>query len=278
MTERLYMYKDLASMDEWMQFLNTDFIAIREAMPMIQNDVISNGFYDTVGECWAAISPNEIDENGRLNWREAAVASGVNSRSRAMVMALQREGLWDALYSRILLFEGTTAFADIIRGRFRHSICSEFFDQEEQEELFFPIPNVDMQKTGFRSEQFDLLISSDVLEHVPFLDLALAESARVLKPGGLFLSSVPFNIMAYETQIKAKLVDGQIEHLTEPEYHGDPINPEEGVLVFQIPGWDILDLAKKTGFREASMKFIFAPAYAIMAEGICGNLVLKLKK
>jgi SAM-dependent methyltransferase len=189
-----------------------------------------------------------------------------------------QEGLWDQLQLKTLLFEGTTSFADCVRGRFRNSICSEFFSDREQEKLFFPVPNVNMLKMDFEDEQFDLLISNDVLEHVPDIKNGLKEAARVLKAGGNFFSSVPFRIMDYETQIRAQLTEKGVQHFMEPEYHGDPVRPEDGALVFQIPGWDILDHAREVGFSNAKMMFVFAPNYGILAGGICGNLVLKLIK
>jgi hypothetical protein len=30
-------------------------------------------------------------------------------------------------------------------------------------------------------------------------------------------------------------------------YHGDPVNPQRGSLVYQIPGWDLLNLARRAG-------------------------------
>jgi SAM-dependent methyltransferase len=43
----------------------------------------------------------------------------------------------------------------------------------------------------FPDESFDLVISNQVLEHVPDLDVVLAEMRRVLKPGGICLSVFP---------------------------------------------------------------------------------------
>lgn len=56
----------------------------------------------------------------------------------------------------------------------------------------------------------DLIVSSDVLEHVPDLARAFEESARVLRPGSMHLFTVPVNQV---TQRRAILVDGEIQHL-----------------------------------------------------------------
>lgn len=43
----------------------------------------------------------------------------------------------------------------------------------------------------FDAAQFDVVVLSEVLEHLPIPALALAEAARVLRPGGLLLVTVP---------------------------------------------------------------------------------------
>lgn len=43
----------------------------------------------------------------------------------------------------------------------------------------------------FADDEFDVIFSSNVLEHIENLDAALAEQTRVLKPGGLMIHSVP---------------------------------------------------------------------------------------
>ena len=80
-------------------------------------------------------------------------------------------------------------------------------------------------------------MSSDVLEHVPRLDLAFRETARVLRPGGAHLFTVP---PRPTTRARAEVVHGKVHNLLDAEYHLDPLNPN-GILTF----WDIgPDLAR----------------------------------
>jgi SAM-dependent methyltransferase len=53
---------------------------------------------------------------------------------------------------------------------------------------------MDVTRLGFRNERFDLAICSHVLEHVPDDRTALAEIARVLRPGGRALVAVPLDL------------------------------------------------------------------------------------
>jgi hypothetical protein len=101
--------------------------------------------------------------------------------------------------------------------------------------------------------------------------------ARVLKAGGWHVGTCPFAFVDEKSIVRARIQDGEIVHFTEPEYHGDPMGTG-GSLVFEIPGWDILDRAKAAGFREAYWKFLISRTFRIAAENYGGVLVLCLRK
>jgi HAD superfamily hydrolase (TIGR01549 family) len=49
----------------------------------------------------------------------------------------------------------------------------------------------DAQRLTFPDGEFDKVLLSEVIEHVPHPDRAIAEAARVLRPGGLLVASTP---------------------------------------------------------------------------------------
>lgn len=49
----------------------------------------------------------------------------------------------------------------------------------------------DERRIPFEDQQFDVVYSNQVFEHVRFLDQMLAETVRVLKPGGTFIALFP---------------------------------------------------------------------------------------
>lgn len=51
----------------------------------------------------------------------------------------------------------------------------------------------DVRKTGLATASFDVVICSEVIEHIPDYERVVAEAFRVLQPGGLALFSVPNN-------------------------------------------------------------------------------------
>jgi SAM-dependent methyltransferase len=95
----------------------------------------------------------------------------------------------------------------------------------------------DVTALTLRDNSVDLLISSEVLEHVPDLSMAAREIARVLRPGGRHVFTVP-TVYQGPTIRRAVLEGGIIRHLTTPEYHGDPIGNGQGILAFWTFGRD----------------------------------------
>lgn len=109
----------------------------------------------------------------------------------------------------------------------------------------------DVTRLSFDTASMDAVASLDVLEHVPDAARALREFARVLRPRGLLLLTVPFHADHARGETLARLhADGSIEHLQPPEFHGDPMG--RGVLCFHHFAWDLLEQLRGAGFREAA--------------------------
>lgn len=116
----------------------------------------------------------------------------------------------------------------------------------------------DVTMLSFVDQSFDSVVSLDVLEHVPDFRAALREVARVLRPGGTLVLTVPFYAGWVESQMLATVrPDGNIEHLQSPEYHGDPLG--SGVLCFHHFGWDLLDAMRTAGFAVAEAVRVHDP-------------------
>lgn len=98
-----------------------------------------------------------------------------------------------------------------------------------------------LEELTFEDNSFDLFISQDVLEHIYHPDKAFREIARVLKPGGAHIFSVPIINKENATVRWATLgEDGNPNFLFEPEYHGNPID-EKGAPVSMHWGYDIAE-------------------------------------
>jgi len=104
-------------------------------------------------------------------------------------------------------------FPDIPRGQYKDGIRSE-----------------DLSRLTFADEAFDLVVTSDVFEHVMEPESAFSEIARVLKPGGMHVFTMPYYGEMARSRQRAHVVDTEIVFLEEPVYHGNPLS-EEGSLV-----------------------------------------------
>jgi SAM-dependent methyltransferase len=224
----------------------------------------------------AVIAGSELDAGS--SWREGLAYEGVNSRVRGVMQViasiLDEQGCTDP---RIYSAEAVTPFALRLRGRYSRFLGSEFTLDPKRREWMYPIPCEDLQGLSMGSDLFDIVSTNEVLEHVPSIDRALREMCRVLRPGGWHVGTVPFLYFEEKSVLRARLDKGKVIHLLEPEYHGDPMN-DGGVLVFELPGWDIIDRAIAAGFSDASMRFVISTSHGILSEHIGGVFVFCCQK
>lgn len=126
----------------------------------------------------------------------------------------------------------------------------------------------DLENLTFENDSIDLLITQDVMEHVFNPEKAFKEIARVLKPGGAHIFTVPIINKANPTEVWASIDnDGKITHLHEPEYHGNPIN-HEGALVTMHWGYDIASFIMKHANTPTTIVMIDNIDLGIRAEFI----------
>ena len=170
---------------------------------------------------------------------------------------------------RIYAAEALSPWALQMRGRFPRFLGSEYGPKPEQAKFLYPIPHQDLMKLSLPDGIFDIAVTQEVLEHVSDLAACLGELARILRPGGILLSTFPFLWNAEKTQTKARLVGDRVEHLADPEYHLDPLC-KEGALVFQLPGWDILGLCCSVGFKRAQFLFYSTVSGAVIGQHLGG--------
>ena len=88
----------------------------------------------------------------------------------------------------------------------------------------------DLMAQSFPNEQFDLVITSDVFEHLPDVRSASREITRTLRPGGAHIFTVPWYHWK-TTLVRAVYENGSVRHIEPPDYHGNPIDAS-GSLVF----------------------------------------------
>jgi SAM-dependent methyltransferase len=213
------------------------------------------------------VGPQEVDLVGDEP-REHLLCRGMNSRQRLMLDAvlefLAAQSIKDE-DAKIYGHEAISGFASLMRARFPKFIGTEYCRNDQDHADLFPVRHGDICNSEFPDASFHLVVSNDVLEHVRDIDDALQETARILKAGGRFLATFPFLCNQTVGVRRASVVDGRIVHHSEPIYHGNPMDTEGGSLVFEIPGWDIIDRARRAGFLTARMRFVCDQEKGIVA-------------
>lgn len=93
-------------------------------------------------------------------------------------------------------------------------------------------PYEDLESLSFEDETIDLFITQDVFEHVLRPENAFREIARVLRPGGAHVFTVPI----YDRRETLVRVDSDGTVLLDPDYHDSPEGP---ALVVREWGLDL---------------------------------------
>ncbi|WP_261803280.1 class I SAM-dependent methyltransferase [Variovorax sp. PAMC26660] len=209
------------------------------------------------------------------NPRESGRCSNCQSFNRQRQMAftireqcgLPQRGGWHFPPDFTIYNTETTGALHLQLAELPNYVCSEYFgDEYKSGEMVDGRRHEDLQALSFADNLLDLVMTSDVMEHMPEPYAAHAEIFRVLKPGGRHIFTVPYSPLLAEDQVRAKIVDGEIIYLEEKAFHGDPVRPDEGVLVWTIFGLNMLDRLRSIGF-EASEWDLDEPAYGIVGPG-----------
>ena len=184
-------------------------------------------------------------------------AASAMTLSLICVLKESRPGLGgEAVYelsSRGPLFE-------FLRREVPRLTFSEFFDDLEPGAWRGSVQCQDVQRLTYDDSSFDVVTSTGVFEHVADDARGFREVRRVLRPGGIFVFTVPLSD-AEDTVERARMRDGVIEHLLPPEYHGDRIRGRGHVLAYRNYGRDIIERLGKSGFRRAEIDWRFRNAF-----------------
>lgn len=125
-----------------------------------------------------------------------------------------------------------------------------------------------LENMTFSDNHFDLFISQDVMEHILHPAKAFAEIARVLRPGGAHIFTVPIINKNLPSEVWASSdKNGRVVYHQPPEYHGNPID-DKGSLVTMHWGYDIAEFIQRHTGMYSTLLQIDDPAKGIRAEYI----------
>ena len=104
-----------------------------------------------------------------------------------------------------------------------------------------------LEALTFADNQFDLIITSDIMEHVRRPWVAFADIYRVLKPGGSHIFTIPLQLpMPSVTKYRVDTSTDEDIYIEEPHYHGNGIGGRS--LVYTDFGADIIEQLTDIGY------------------------------
>jgi SAM-dependent methyltransferase len=113
------------------------------------------------------------------------------------------------------------------------------------------VTNQSLERLTFPDASFDVVLTSDVLEHVRLEARAHREIRRVLKPGGVYVFTVP-HFRDRPTLERVRIVDendpSRDEDVLPREYHGDANSEEGRALAYRSFGIDLDEKLRGLGF------------------------------
>jgi SAM-dependent methyltransferase len=136
-----------------------------------------------------------------------------------------------------------------------HYYQSYYWPDLKPGELRKAIACQNLEQLTFEDEFFDLIITSDIFEHIRKPFIAFKEIYRVLKKGGCHVFTIP---MAWplppKTEFRIDTSTPEDIALKEPVYHGSPVD-DNGSLVYTDFGMDMIEELNKIGFETSYKGF-----------------------
>ncbi|MBC2769842.1 class I SAM-dependent methyltransferase [Pusillimonas minor] len=116
------------------------------------------------------------------------------------------------------------------------------FGTEIEENRF----NINLEKIDFPDNSFDVILTSDVAEHIRNIDSAHSEIYRVLRKGGKYIFTVPFDPDCMGHHILVDTTQTVDVYLVPKQLHGDPLTG--GILAYRVFGQKIFRDLESLGF------------------------------
>ena len=188
-----------------------------------------------------------------LRWRDqAGVIVDEFGRGTAMSLdQLVRQGRLNGLS----IFEPALRGPFVRRFRGLPGYVQSYFwpDRELGEVGPEGLPNEDLADLTFNDDTFDLILTSDVMEHLPEIEAAFSEINRVLKPGGRHVFTIPTDFpFPNKTEKRVEIRDGEEIRIKEARYH----NAGDGTpcLVYTDYGADVVDMIDNFGSHTSIVR------------------------
>lgn len=125
-----------------------------------------------------------ISNRLRIKWHSVCPTCNSRPRHRGLKL-LYEEVLGNMQNPKVIHFAPEPVFYPILKQLTDNYQTTDFFLDDVD------FPKEDIQQLSFESERYDVALCNHVIEHVPEDSKAVSEIARVLKPGGVAIFTIP---------------------------------------------------------------------------------------
>jgi SAM-dependent methyltransferase len=157
-------------------------------------------------------------------------------------------------FSQLRIYEpGTTGTSRKFFKTLKNYYQSDFYDERDQLEANHEVPYQNIEDLTYQDQYFDLVLTSEILEHVRKPQKALHEIYRTLKPGGYHIFTVPLQEpLSLKNLVRVDTSNSIDIPILSEHYHGNGKGGKS--LVYTDFGLELIDWLTNIGFIASLMK------------------------
>ena len=196
----------------------------------------------------------------RIRTLAAKILGHINSSHNQNIQSISQLKGNQSFNKKILDTDNFSPISKILKG-LQNYFTSSYLPSEERVLIGDNFFNLDLEAIKLPNSSFDVVLTSDVMEHVRNIDKAHSEIARILSDGGVYIFTIPYVSTYVENRVLVE-VDGDNDILKEkPHYHGDPLTNK--ILAYRIFGQQVFEDLKEIGL-DLNFELIQSPCHFII--------------
>jgi SAM-dependent methyltransferase len=225
----------------WLLYGRASFQALREAAGDMSLDSI---FPEWSGVCPVCLNPTTFRASN-MRFRDTLICTRCGSipRERALMSVLREIA---PAWRRLSIHESSPVergASVVLRQRCKKYIATQFFPDVATGTMHHGFRCENLEAQTFADESFDVVVTLDVMEHVPHPERAYKEIWRTLVEGGYYIHTTPIYKDLMVTMPWAE----------NGEYHGNPISKDGSLVTFHY-GYDLGDLIVRWAPFDVSIR------------------------
>ena len=206
----------------------------------------------------------------RIRTLAAKILDHINTSDDQNIQSISQLKRDQSFNKKILDTDNFSPISKALKG-LQNYFTSSYLPSEDRVLIGDNYFNLDLEAIKLPNNSFDVVLTSDVMEHVRNIDKAHLEIARILADSGVYIFTIPY-VTTYSKNRVLVEVDGDNDIFKEdPHYHGDPLT--NNILAYRIFGRQVFQDLKAVGLDlkfeliQSSSNFIIDGDVFIASKG-----------